>query len=162
MNTADASVGTLIGPKAIESLPSNGRGVLSLVELAPGVLATPAATGEAGKFSANGLPFEHELLHTRWVERQYGRKRAGVPAQFAGAALPAMTAFGSMENLASLAALEEVRTPTSSFAPEFGRYRARRWRSQRGPGPMKFTAPCMARCGTGRSKRITGLPMPMA
>src|SRR5690348_6518015 len=55
VNTADASVGTLVGRGAIETLPTNGRGVLALAELAPGVVATPATGGEAGQFSANGL-----------------------------------------------------------------------------------------------------------
>src|SRR5262249_29123375 len=121
LNTADASVGTLIGPKAIESLPSNGRGVLSLVELAPGLLATPAATGEAGQFSANGLRSNTNYFTLDGLSPNTGVSGARLAAQFAGAALPAMTAFGSMENLASLAALDEVRIQTSSFAPEFGR-----------------------------------------
>jgi hypothetical protein len=121
INTADASVGTLIGLKAIESLPTNGRGVLSLVELAPGVLATPATTGEAGQFSANGLRSNTNYFMLDGLSANTGVSGAGLPAQFAGAALPAMTAFGSIENLASLAALDEVRIQTSSFAPEFGR-----------------------------------------
>ena len=42
-NTTDASVGGLAGRRWIETLPLNGRGILSLIDLAPGVLATPAS-----------------------------------------------------------------------------------------------------------------------
>jgi len=40
--------------RMIDTLPLDGRGVLTLLELAPGVVATPASTGEAGQFSVNG------------------------------------------------------------------------------------------------------------
>jgi hypothetical protein len=121
MNTADASVGTLIGRKAIESLPTNGRGVFSLVELIPGVVATPASSGEAGQFSTNGLRSNTNYFTVDGVSANTGVSGAGIPAQFAGAALPSMTAFGSTENLASVETLDEVRVLTSSFAPEYGR-----------------------------------------
>src|SRR5207237_377933 len=42
LNREDASVGALISRNEIERLPLNGRGLLSLLELAPGVLVTPA------------------------------------------------------------------------------------------------------------------------
>ncbi|HLK47073.1 MAG TPA: TonB-dependent receptor [Bryobacteraceae bacterium] len=121
VNTADASVGTLVGRTAIQSLPANGRGVLALVELAPGVVATPATGGEAGQFSANGLRSNTNYFTVDGVSANTGVSGAGLPAQFAGAALPAMTAFGSTQNLASMESLDEVRVQTSSFAPEFGR-----------------------------------------
>lgn len=121
VNTADASVGTLVGRDAISALPTNGRGVLALAELAPGVVATPATGGEAGQFSANGLRSNTNYFTLDGVSANTGVSGAGLPAQFAGAALPAMTAFGSTQNLASLESLDQVRILTSSFAPEFGR-----------------------------------------
>jgi len=121
MNTHDASVGTMIGRHAIESMPTNGRGVLSLIELSPGVVSTPASSGEAGQFSAAGLRSNTNYFTVDGVSANTGVSGAGLPAQFAGAALPAMTAFGSTENLASAAMLDEVRVLTSSFAPEYGR-----------------------------------------
>ena len=54
LNTEDASVSTLVGREWIEHLPLNGRGLLSLLELAPGSLITPAAGGEAGQFTVGG------------------------------------------------------------------------------------------------------------
>ena len=53
-NADDASVSTLIDRNWIEHLPLDGRGILTLMELAPGSLITPATGGEAGQFSING------------------------------------------------------------------------------------------------------------
>lgn len=121
MNTNDASVGMIFAKDAIQNLPLNGRGVMSLVDLSPGVLATPATAGEAGQFSASGLRANMNYFTVDGVSANTGVTGGGLPAQFAGGALPAMTAFGSTQNLAPLDALEEVRILTSSFAPQFGR-----------------------------------------
>jgi hypothetical protein len=121
MNVNDASVGTTIGRDALERLPLSGRGILSLVELAPGVVATPAANGEAGQFSANGLRANTNYFTVDGVAANTGVSGGGLPAQFSGNALPGMTAFGSTQNLATTEALEEVHLLTSSFAPEHGR-----------------------------------------
>lgn len=121
VNTTDGSAGTVMGRDAIESLPISGRGVMSLLDLAPGILTTPAASGEAGQFSTNGLRANTNYFTIDGVSANTGVTGAGLPAQFAGASLPAMTAFGSTENLASMDALNEVQVLTSSFAPQFGR-----------------------------------------
>src|SRR5580698_8911598 len=45
----DTSVGTVFGRGLIEALPLSGRGLLTLLEVTPGVLITPATAGvEAG------------------------------------------------------------------------------------------------------------------
>jgi hypothetical protein len=121
MNANDASVGTLVNRDAVARLPLTGRGLLSLAELAPGVVATPAANGEAGQFSSNGLRANTNYFTVDGVAANTGVGGGGLPAQFAGNALPAMTAFGSTQNLAGTDAQEEVRVRTSSFAPEQGR-----------------------------------------
>jgi len=119
MNTSDAAVGAINGATPVGAL--NGRGVLGLVEFAPGVVATPAAGGEAGQFSVNGLRANTNYFSVDGVSANTTVTGAGLPAQFAGAALPAMTAFGSTENIAPNDALDEVRILTSSFAPLYGR-----------------------------------------
>jgi hypothetical protein len=121
MNANDASVGTVVGRSAADRLPLSGRGVLTLAELAAGVIATPAANGEAGQFSANGLRANTNYFTVDGVAANTGVGGGGLPAQFAGNALPGMTAFGSTQNLVTTEALEEVRLLTSSFAPEHGR-----------------------------------------
>ena len=117
----DGAVGVVAGRRLIDSLPLGGRGILSLVELAPGVIVTPASRGEAGQFSTNGQRSNTNYFTVDGVSGNTGVTGSVVPAQFAGGTLPAMTAFGSMQNLAALDSLQEVRIETSSFAPEFGR-----------------------------------------
>ena len=121
MNSNDAAVGTVVGRDAVERLPISGRGVLSLVELAPGVVATPTVNGEAGQFSTNGLRANTNYFTVDGVTANTGVGGGGLPAQFAGNALPAMTAFGSTQNLVTTDGLEEAQVLTSSFAPEHGR-----------------------------------------
>ena len=121
INIDDGSAGMVVRQEAVDALPVNGRGLLSLVELSPGVVATPAAQGEAGQFSVNGLRPNTNYFTVDGISANTSITGAGLPAQFAGAALPSMTAFASMDNLATIDALDDVRLLTSSFAPEFGR-----------------------------------------
>ncbi|MBL8230864.1 MAG: TonB-dependent receptor [Bryobacterales bacterium] len=120
-NTDDASVGTRVPRRLFESLPLNGRGLMSLAELAPGVTATPVVNGEAGQFTANGQRANAHYFTVDGVSANTGVAGSGLPAQFTGGTLPGMTAFGSLHGLVSLEALEELRIQTSTFAPEFGR-----------------------------------------
>jgi hypothetical protein len=121
INTNDGSSGTVVRRETAGALPINGRGLLSLLELSPGVVTTAAAQGEAGQFSVNGLRPNTNYFTVDGISANTSITGAGLPAQFAGSALPAMTAFGSTDNLATMEALDEVRLLTSSFAPEFGR-----------------------------------------
>jgi hypothetical protein len=110
----DASVGTLVGRDLIRDLPLNGRGLLSLLDLAPGTLATPATRGDAGQFSANGQRPNANYFNIDGVSLNTGVLGGGQPAQPAGGTLPGMTAFGSFHNLVSLEALDEFRIQTST------------------------------------------------
>ena len=121
VNLQDGSVGMVIGRELIGTLPLNGRGLLGLLELAPGVLVTPATAGEAGQFSTNGQRANTNYFTLDGVSANTGVSGTGMPAQFSGGSLPGMTAFGSTHNLISIEALEEFRIETSSFAPEYGR-----------------------------------------
>ena len=116
----DASVGTLVGRDEIERLPLNGRGLLGLLELAPGVVVTPATRGESGQFSAAGQRPNANFFSVDGVSANSGVSGGGQPAQSTGATLPAMTAFGSLDSLVSLEALQEARVQTSTAVPEFG------------------------------------------
>jgi len=120
-NTDNASVGGFAGRRWIETLPLNGRGILTLVDLAPGVLATPASSGEAGQFTVNGQRPSTNYFTVDGVSANNTVTGGLAAAQFAGWTLPGMTAFGSTQSLSSLEALEEVKIETSTFAPEFGR-----------------------------------------
>lgn len=119
--TEDASVGTLVGRDWIERLPLNGRGLLSLMELAPGTVVTPATHGEPGQFSVNGQRPNSNYFTVDGISVNTGVSGGGLPAQVTGGSLPGMTAFGSYHGLVSLEALDEFRVQTSSAVSEFGR-----------------------------------------
>lgn len=120
-NADDASVSTLIDRHWIEHLPLDGRGILTLMELAPGSLITPATGGEAGQFSINGQRPNTNHFTVDGVSANTGVDGGGLPSQMPGASLPNMTAFGSFHDLASIESLEEFRLQTSTATPEYGR-----------------------------------------
>ena len=121
LNSEDASVGTLAGRDEIERLPLNGGGLLSLLQLAPGVVVTPATRGEAGQFTVAGQRPNTNSFIVDGVSANSGVSGGGLPAQSTGGALPGMTAFGSLDSLVSRDALQEARVQTSTTVPEFGR-----------------------------------------
>ena len=112
--------GTILGRALMGQLPLGGRSLAGLLDLVPGMLDTPANTGEAGQFSANGERPNTNYFTVDGVSVNSGVSGAGIPGQFPGGTLPAMTAVGSLHNLAPLDAIEEVSVETSSFAPETG------------------------------------------
>ena len=120
LNSEDASVGTLVGRDEIERLPLNGGGLLSLLQLAPGVVVTPATRGEAGQFTVAGQRPNTNSFIVDGISANSGVSGGGLPAQSTGAALPGMTAFGSLDSLVSRDALQEARVQTSTSVPEFG------------------------------------------
>ena len=117
----DAAVSTVVGRDRIDRLPIRGANLLSLLELAPGVVITPATRREAGQFTVNGQRPNTHYFTVDGASANSGVSGGGLPAQSNGGALPGMTAFGSMDSLVSLDALEEVRIQTSTTVPEFGR-----------------------------------------
>jgi hypothetical protein len=120
LNSDGVSTGTLVGRNWIDRLPLNGRGILSLLELAPGSVITPASTGEAGQFSVNGQRPNANYFTVDGVSANTGANGGGLPAQMAGASLPDMTAFGSLHALASVEALDEFQLRSSTFTGQYG------------------------------------------
>jgi hypothetical protein len=122
LNASDASVSTVIGNRFVENMPLNGRSFSSLIELAPGVVLTPANIYEQGQFSVNGQRPDANYFMVDGVGANIGNAGSGGLLYQGGAGqLPSTSAFGGMSNLVSLDALEEFRIQTSTFAPEYGR-----------------------------------------
>lgn len=116
------SVSTLISRDPIENLPLNGRGILGLLELAPGTIVTPATRGEAGQFTANGQRPNTHGFSVDGVSANSGVIGGGLPAQTTGGTLPSMTAIGGLAGIIALDSLNEFVVQTSSTGSEFGRY----------------------------------------
>jgi hypothetical protein len=117
----DASVATVIARNDIEKLPLNGRGLLGLLDLAPGTDVVPATRGDAGQFVADGQRPNANYFTVDGISANNGVSAGGLPAQAAGGSLPVLSAFGSLDSLISLDAAQEVRIQTSTGAAEFGR-----------------------------------------
>lgn len=101
-------------------LPTNGPDFRSSFDLMPGIVVTPAAVGDAGQFTSNG---QRPNASSYWVDGARANTGVGgsaLPGSFPGASLPAMTAIGSAENLASPSVTQLIELRTASFAPEFG------------------------------------------
>jgi len=116
----DASTGSRVERDEIERLPLNG-GVLNLLELSPGTNVTPATRGEAGQFSTSGQRPNTNYFTIDGASANTGVTAGGLPAQSTGGAFPALSAFGSLDSLISLDAVEELRVTTSTSVAEFGR-----------------------------------------
>jgi hypothetical protein len=121
VNRASAAITLPVSGEEAEHLPLNGRGVLSLVEFAPGTVVTPATRGEPGQFTTNGQRPNTNYFLVDGVSANTGVAGGGSPAQPTGGTLPGLSAFGSLDALISLEAVREFRVQTSSSVAEFGR-----------------------------------------
>src|SRR6185369_11686893 len=117
----DASTGSRIDREEMERLPLNGRGLLTLLETAPGANVTPATRGEAGQFSVTGQRPNTNYFMVDGMSANTGVAAGGLPAQSTGGALPALSAFGSMDSLISLDGVQELRVTSSTSAADMGR-----------------------------------------
>jgi hypothetical protein len=121
LSRAEVSPGAVLARGEFEDLPLNGRGLLSLLDLAPGTVITPATRGESGQFTVDGQRPNTHYFTVDGVSANTGVSAGGLPAQSTGGVLPAMSAFGSMHSLVSFGELAELRVQTSTTAPDFGR-----------------------------------------
>jgi hypothetical protein len=117
----ESSVETIVGRDEIEHLPLDGQGLLGLIGFTPGALVTPATRGESGQFTVDGQRPNTHYFTVDGASANSGVSGGGLPAQSTGGALPSLTAFGSLDSLLTPDALQEMRTQTSSSAPQFGR-----------------------------------------
>jgi hypothetical protein len=112
LQTEGASVGTVVGSRAVQELPLNGRNVLNLITVAPTVVPQGGSEGSltgknvfaAGNYQIGG-----------GVANQSASLYDGVPLQD--------TAYGNIVVLTpSPEAVEEFRVQTNNSSAEFGRF----------------------------------------
>jgi hypothetical protein len=121
LERADAATETRVDRDEFERLPLNGRGVLTLLEMAPGTNVTPATRGEAGQFTTSGQRPNTNYFTIDGISANTGVMAGGLPAQSSGGSLPSLSAFGSLDSLISLEAVREFRVTTSTGMAEMGR-----------------------------------------
>jgi hypothetical protein len=112
LQTENASVGTVVGSRAVQELPLNGRNVLNLIAVAPTVVPQGGSEGSltgknvfaAGNYQIGG-----------GVANQSASLYDGVPLQD--------MAYGNIVVLTpSPEAVEEFRVQTNNSSAEFGRF----------------------------------------
>jgi len=121
VNTTSAVVSTLVDQTFVENMPLNGRSFQTLITLTPGTVLTKATLAEEGQFSISGQRANANYFTVDGVSANIGVTAGGGLGQGAGGSLPGFSAFGGMNNLVSVDALEEFRVQTSTYASEFGR-----------------------------------------
>jgi Carboxypeptidase regulatory-like domain len=117
----DVAVVTKLIREDLEKLPLDGRGVLGLVELAPGVDVVPATRGDAGQFVADGQRPNTNYFTVDGISANHGVSAGGLPAQTTGGALPVLSAFGSLDSLIPVESIQEFEIRSSTAASQFGR-----------------------------------------
>jgi len=121
VNTEDASVSTVVDRQFAENLPMNGRSFQTLIDLTPGVVATPVNGADGGQFSVNGQRPSSNYWMVDGVGANVGVSASFLPGNGLGGALGSFSALGGTNSLVSIDAMQEFRIQTSTFAPEFGR-----------------------------------------
>jgi hypothetical protein len=117
----ETDIGVRVSREEIQRLPLNGRGVLGLLELSPGTNITPATRGEAGQFTTNGQRPNTNYFTVDGASANTGVTAGGLPAQTTGGVLPALSAFGSLDSLLPVDAVDEFRMQSSIAVSEPGR-----------------------------------------
>lgn len=117
----NGSAATVISRQFIENQPLNGRSFQSLVELAPGVTLTKTDVTTGGQFSVNGQRSNTNYFTVDGVSANFGVNGSATLYESSGGVLPAYSALGGTNNLASVDAVQEFRVETSTYAPEYGR-----------------------------------------
>ena len=121
VNTEDATVSTVVDRQFAENLPMNGRSFQTLIDLTPGVVATPVNGSDGGQFSVNGQRPSSNYWMVDGVGANVGVSASFLPGNGLGGTLGSFSALGGTNSLVSIDAMQEFRIQTSTFAPEFGR-----------------------------------------
>ena len=121
VNTADATVSTVVDRQFAENLPMNGRSFQTLIQLTPGVVVVPARVGDAGQFSINGQRPSSNYWMVDGVSANIGVGAVFDAGNGIGGAIGSFSVMGGTNSLVSVDAMQEFRIQTSTYAPEFGR-----------------------------------------
>jgi hypothetical protein len=123
VNTENAAVGTVIDRNFVGNLPLNGRTFNTLLQLTPGVVIAPNASGASGQgqFSIAGQRTDANSFTVDGVSANFGVGSGTNSGETGMGGSQAFSATGGTASLVSVDALQEFRIQTSSFSPEFGK-----------------------------------------
>ena len=121
VDTADASVSTVVDRRFVANIPLNGRSFQDLISMTPGATTqSPQGLGP-GDFSINGQNADTNLFIVDGISGNfgsgslYGSLKLPSAGRFSG-----LTAIGSTQSLVSVDALQEFRVLSSTYSAEYG------------------------------------------
>jgi hypothetical protein len=118
---APAVNGVSMSRQSAESaLPANGRDLHSYYALAPGAVLTPASSNDGGQFTVNGQRPNTNTVRVDGLNANTSLAVSSLPGTYPGSSLPAMTAIGSTQGIASQEEIEQMEIRSSDFSPESG------------------------------------------
>jgi hypothetical protein len=122
LQTDSSSVGQVIEGAQVQQIPLNGRNVMNMIGLAPGVVPTGSASGGAG-LNQNGTRTAGGI---GWGNYQIGGGIQGLAAQYIDGAPDNILSGSAGGNGLSLIptqdAIQEFNVATSNAGADFGRY----------------------------------------
>jgi hypothetical protein len=120
--TIDPAVsGVSMSRESAESaLPANGRDLHSYYAMVPGAVLTPASSNDGGQFTVNGQRANTNSVRVDGINANTSLGLSRLPGTYPGSSLPAMTAIGSTQGIASQEEIERTEFRSSDFSPESG------------------------------------------
>jgi hypothetical protein len=111
VSTQSSSLNYEVGQKQVDNLPINGRNVLNLVELVPGVVPQGNTSGNASTLNVNG-----------WGNYQIGGGAANQSATYIDGAPVNISYANSTSLVPTQDVIQEFQVATNNVSPEFGRF----------------------------------------
>lgn len=125
LNVSTASFGVNMTVQSLQNLPLQGRSYLGFALLDSGTVAgnaQPVGTSSGVNVSTNGQRPNANMYTIDGVSANFGIAAGGQnPGPSAAGSLPALTASGGANGLASIAATQEMTVKTGNAEPEYGR-----------------------------------------
>lgn len=116
-----AANGVAVGRHSADgALPANGRDLHAYYGIVPGAILTPASSSDGGQFTVNGQRPNTNTFLIDGINGNTGLGVSGLPGTYPGSSLPAMTAIGSTQSIASKEEIEQTEFRSSDFSPQYG------------------------------------------
>ncbi len=118
LQTQTGTLGQVIEGRVVQEMPLNGRNVLNLIALVPGVVPQGATSGSPLGNQAGGT----YTNNTGWGNYQIGGGMGNQSAFYLDGAPTNTNNANSVGLVPSQDAIQEFRVETNSVSPEFGRF----------------------------------------
>ena len=119
LHTDDTTVSTVIGSQQIEDTPLNGRNVMNLAELTPGVVPQGATSGNP---LGNQAAIGNYTNPAGWGDYQIGGGIAGTNTEYVDGGPLNIPISNWMGFIPTQDAVQEFRVQTNNISSEYGRY----------------------------------------